>query len=116
MTPKIAIILGGCINMMFMFGSILPTFCLDRMGRRKTMFWGCTGLGLSMMMIAILLSFQGTSVGQATASASVAFFFTVRIPSLCKYLCLLRPHETNLPTVHVNFRRQRQLCPLGLRP
>ncbi|KFY46148.1 hypothetical protein V494_00583 [Pseudogymnoascus sp. VKM F-4513 (FW-928)] len=76
MTPQLAQILGGCINMMFMFGSILPTFFLDRMGRRKTMFWGCAGLGLSMMMISILLSFQGTSLAIPTASASVAFFFT----------------------------------------
>lgn len=79
MTPRLAQILGGCINMMFMFGSIIPSFFLDRMGRRKTMFWGCAGLGLSMMMISILLSFQGTSLAIPTASASVAFFFTVRI-------------------------------------
>ncbi|KAH6696579.1 putative transporter, partial [Leptodontidium sp. MPI-SDFR-AT-0119] len=76
MAPRLAQILGGCINMMFMFGSLLPTFCLDRMGRRKTMFWGCGGLGFSMMMIAILLSFQGTSVETPTAAACVAFFFT----------------------------------------
>lgn len=62
--------------MMFMFGSLLPSFYLDRMGRRKTMFWGCGGLGISMMMIAILLSFQGTSVATSTAAASVSFFFT----------------------------------------
>lgn len=62
--------------MMFMFGSLIPSFFLDQMGRRKTMFWGCGGLGVSMMMIAVLLSFQGTSVATSTASASVAFFFT----------------------------------------
>lgn len=76
MTPRLAQILGGCINMMFMFGSLVPSFFLDRMGRRKTMFWGCTGLGISMMMIAILLSFQGSSIAKPTASASVTFFFT----------------------------------------
>ncbi|KUJ08312.1 general substrate transporter [Mollisia scopiformis] len=76
MTAQLAQILGGCINMMFMFGSLVPSFFLDQMGRRKTMFWGCAGLGLSMMMISILLSFQGTSVEKPTASASVAFFFT----------------------------------------
>jgi MFS family permease len=62
--------------MMFMFGALGPSFFLDQMGRRKTIFWGCTGLGFSMMMISILLSFQGTSVAKPTASASVAFFFT----------------------------------------
>ncbi|CZR50391.1 probable transporter (major facilitator superfamily) [Phialocephala subalpina] len=74
--PQLAQILGGCINMMFMFGSLVPSFFLDQMGRRKTMFWGCAGLGFSMMMISILLSFQGTSVEKQTAAASVAFFFT----------------------------------------
>lgn len=63
---------------MFMFGSILPSFKLDSMGRRRTMFWGCSGLGVSMMMISILLSFKGTDVGKQTSSAAVAFFFTVR--------------------------------------
>ncbi|KAL3956080.1 hypothetical protein ACCO45_008926 [Purpureocillium lilacinum] len=56
MNPQLAQILGGCINMMFMIGSLLPTFALDRMGRRKTMMWGSLGLGLSMLMIAALLS------------------------------------------------------------
>ena len=47
--------------------------------------WGSLGLGISMMMIAVLLSFYfksqssneySTSLGKACASASVAFFFT----------------------------------------
>ncbi|KAH8596907.1 putative transporter [Bisporella sp. PMI_857] len=76
MSPRLAQILGGCINMMFMFGYLLPSFYLDRMVRRKTMFWGCAGLGVPIMMISILLSFQGTSVGKSTAAASVTFFFT----------------------------------------
>lgn len=73
-------ILGGCINMMFMFGSILPSFALDRMGRRKTMLWGCTGLGLCMMFAAALLSqADGSARGQTFASASVAFFFLYQL-------------------------------------
>lgn len=62
--------------MMFMFGSLVPSFFLDQMGRRKTIFWGCAGLGLSIMLISTLLSFKGTQVAKPTASASVAFFFT----------------------------------------
>lgn len=58
--------------MMFMFGSIIPTMFLDRMGRRNTMLYGCAGLGLSMMLISVLLSFGKA----ATSSAAVAFFFT----------------------------------------
>jgi MFS family permease len=58
---------------MFFIGSLFPTFFLDRIGRRKPMMWGSFGLGLSMMLIAILLSFQdrGGSVAKGTASASV---------------------------------------------
>lgn len=75
MEPHMAQILGGCINMMFMFGSLLPSFALDRMGRRKTMFWGCSGLAICMLMVAALLSRVGYANGQTCASAAVAFFF-----------------------------------------
>jgi hypothetical protein len=45
------------------------------------MMWGSFGLAISMMLIAVLLSFtpaRGYSekLNKATASASVAFFFT----------------------------------------
>jgi hypothetical protein len=62
---------------MFMLGSLFPTFYLDRpwMGRRKTMMIGSFGLGVSMMMIAILLS-----IGSKNASsAATAFFFTYNL-------------------------------------
>jgi len=61
---------------MFVIGSFYPVFYSDKVGRRKPMIWGSIGLGISMMMIAILLSFNGTSNQKATASAAVAFFFT----------------------------------------
>lgn len=42
--------------------------------------WGSFGLGISMMLIAVLLSFQNPkysdSLSQSTSSASIAFFFT----------------------------------------
>lgn len=66
---------------MFFFGSLIPSFFLDRLGRRKPMMIGSFGCGFSMMMIAILLSFNGNNsysaeVQHNTSSASVAFFFT----------------------------------------
>ncbi|KXH28937.1 hypothetical protein CSIM01_13339 [Colletotrichum simmondsii] len=78
LSPGLSQILGGCINLQFAIGSLLPTFALDRMGRRKTMIWGCCGLGICMAMVSGLLSQsdQGaTSRGTQFASASVAFFF-----------------------------------------
>lgn len=48
---------------------------------RQPMMWGSFGLAISMMLIAVLLSFtteRGYSeqLNKATSSASVAFFFT----------------------------------------
>lgn len=78
---NLSLLLGGVINLMFFIGSLLPTFTLDKTGRRKPMMWGSLGCGASMMFIAILLSFQprGGDLAKATASGSVAFFFTVSI-------------------------------------
>ncbi|OAA59046.1 myo-inositol transporter 1 [Niveomyces insectorum RCEF 264] len=68
---ELSMILGGCIQVMFLLGSLVPAFFLDWMGRVKTMIWGSFGLGICMMMLAILLS-VGT---RACSSAAVAFFF-----------------------------------------
>ncbi|KAF2205368.1 putative Myo-inositol transporter 1 [Delitschia confertaspora ATCC 74209] len=78
LTRNLSLLLGGVINLMFFVGALLPTFTLDRMGRVKPMIWGSFGMGLSMMLITILLSFQdrGGSIAKSTSSASVAFFFT----------------------------------------
>ncbi|GAB1736581.1 hypothetical protein NU219Hw_g8208t1 [Hortaea werneckii] len=77
---NLALVIGGCVQTMFFFGSIVPTFTLDQMGRRRPMMWGSLGLALSMMMVSVLLSFQqggySESVSTKTASASIAFFFT----------------------------------------
>jgi MFS family permease len=76
---NLALLLGGVINTMFIIGSLFPTFFLDRVGRRRPMMWGSLGLGICMMMIAILLSFSDADPGfsKRTSSASVAFFFLV---------------------------------------
>ncbi|KAK2744646.1 hypothetical protein FQN55_006564 [Onygenales sp. PD_40] len=73
---NLSLLLGGVIQIMFLLGSFVPSFLVDRIGRRSPMMWGSLGLGVSMMMISILLSFKGSSVEKPTASASVAFFFT----------------------------------------
>jgi MFS family permease len=60
---------------MFMLGSLLPAFMLDRMGRRRTMMIGSFGLGICMLMVAALLSQVDKPNGENYASASVSFFF-----------------------------------------
>ncbi|THC91260.1 hypothetical protein EYZ11_009279 [Aspergillus tanneri] len=75
LSKNLSLIIGGCVQIMFVVGSLFPTFFVDRVGRRTPMIWGSFGLGICMMMVAILLSFKGTDKEHATASASIAFFF-----------------------------------------
>lgn len=48
--------------------------------------WGSAGLSISMMLIAVLLSFQrpgfSDTLAKNTSSASVAFFFTYMFVSI----------------------------------
>lgn len=80
LSENLALVIGGCVQTMFFFGSLIPTFFLDRLGRRNPMMWGSAGCGVSMMLIAVMLSFSRPQYSQhlkhATASASVTWFFT----------------------------------------
>lgn len=80
LTRNLSLLIGGAVQCMFFVGSLVPTFFLDRLGRRRPMMWGSFGLALSMMMIAILLSFHrpqfSPQLSKKTSEASVAFFFT----------------------------------------
>jgi len=81
LTHNLSLLIGGFVQTMFFFGSLIPTFFLDKMGRRRPMMWGSFGLAISMMLIAVLLSFTldrgfSAKLNKATSSASVAFFFT----------------------------------------
>ncbi|KAI1608408.1 general substrate transporter [Exophiala viscosa] len=75
LTPRVAQIIAGFIQLMFIVGNIGPALALDRMGRRKTMLYGAFGLGCCMMMASILLSFGKPH----TSAAAVAFFFIYMI-------------------------------------
>lgn len=72
-----ALVVGGCINLAFVVGSLVPALGSDKWGRKKPMMFGAFGMGLSMMMVAILLSFNGTAKAHTTSQASIAFFLTV---------------------------------------
>ncbi|KAG9671733.1 putative MFS sugar transporter, partial [Aureobasidium melanogenum] len=81
LSHNLSLLIGGFVQCCFFIGSLVPTFFLDRMGRRRPMMWGSFGLAISMMFIAVLLSFtpaRGYSkqLNYATSSASVTFFFT----------------------------------------
>ena len=78
---------------MFIVGSLGPALALDRMGRKKTMLYGCIGLGICMMMASILLSFGKKN----TSSAAVAFFFI--------YMIIFGGSINCVPWVYVCFNR-----------
>ena len=98
LTKNLSLLIGGAVQCMFFVGSLVPTFFLDKMGRRRPMMWGSLGLGISMMMISVLLSFSfrpgySDSVAKATASASVTFFFT--------YMLIFGASANCIPWVYV---------------
>lgn len=76
---NLAMILAGCSVICFTIGSLVPSFFSDKLGRRMPLVLGHTGGGFSMLMIAILLSFQNSSFSKQTSSAAVAFFFTFQL-------------------------------------
>lgn len=106
MTPQLAQILGGCINTMFIVGSILPSLALDRMGRRRTMMMGSLGLGVCMLLISALLSQAPrgdmSSRAHGFASASVSFFFL--------YMLIFGMSANCVPWVYVS-----EILPLAAR-
>ncbi|KAF2713936.1 putative Myo-inositol transporter 1 [Pleomassaria siparia CBS 279.74] len=106
LTRNLSLLLGGVINMMFFFGSLYPTFCLDKTGRRNPMMWGSFGLGFSMMMISILLSFQsnGGSLAKATSSASVAFFFVYMLVFGATVNCIPWVYVPEILPLHVRAK------------
>ena len=104
LTRNLSLILGGCINTMFVIGSLVPTFFLDRLGRRRPMMFGSLGLAISMLMIAILLSFTGKSVGKQTASASLTFFFTYMLIFGSSVNCIPWVYVPEIIPLHVRSK------------
>lgn len=106
LTRNLSLLLGGVVNLMFVIGSLLPTFTLDRTGRRKPMMWGSLGCGASMMMIAILLSFKdrGGDLAKATASGSVAFFFTYMLSFGATANCIPWVYVPEILPLHVRAK------------
>ncbi|KAE8143815.1 MFS sugar transporter [Aspergillus pseudotamarii] len=79
LSRQMALIAGGCINLAFALGSLVPALFLDRIGRKRPMIIGSIGMGLSLAAISVLLSFQGTNKQAVTGKACIAFFVTYMI-------------------------------------
>lgn len=95
---ELATILSGCIMICMFVAALVPTFFLDRMGRRPTMFVGSVALSVCMLIITILLKQDE----KKSSSAAVAFFFV--------YMCFFGSTMHCTPWVYVP-----EVLPLQLR-
>ncbi|EAW09841.1 sugar transporter-like protein [Aspergillus clavatus NRRL 1] len=106
LTPKMSSLLGGVIQIMFVIGSFYPTLYSDKLGRRKPMMWGSFGLGVCMLMLGILFSFEGTPQEQSTATAAVAFFFLFMLIFGASTNCIPWPYGPELLPLHARTKGQ----------
>lgn len=103
LSHNLSLVIGGCVQCMFFVGSLVPSFFLDKLGRRRPMMWGSLGLAFCMMMLSVLLSFKykpqeySKKIGTDTASASVAFFFL--------YMLIFGATANCIPWVYVRLPR-----------
>lgn len=99
---------------MFVLGSLVPAFCADKYGRRKPLMWGCFGMAVSMMLIAVTLSVPNNN---HASIAAVAFFFTVRFEALDQAMCCFckdkEQYTNSRPIVHAHIWINSQLLNMG---
>lgn len=55
--------LSGVNNILYMFATLICVFTLDRIGRRKTLYWGSVAQGIAMFLVG------GLSAGGLSATA-----------------------------------------------
>lgn len=72
---ELSLILGGCAQITYLFGSAIPVFIVDRFGRRALLMACSAGLCFCFVMVAILLSL-GT---QEAAYGATAFIFLFQL-------------------------------------
>jgi MFS family permease len=76
--------ISGLNNIFYLFSTLICVFTLDRIGRRKTLFWGAIGQGIAMFLaggfsrLGLNASDSGSSSasGYGIAAASMIFLFT----------------------------------------
>ena len=100
LTHNLALVIGGCVQCMFVLGSLYPTFFVDKVGRRPPMMWGSLGCGLSMMLIAVCLSL-GT---HAASSAAVTWFFTYMLIFGASVNCIPWCYVPEILPLHVRVK------------
>lgn len=71
---NLALILAACGATQYFVFLILPVFYIDTFGRRKTMIWGCLGLSVCMIVIAITNYIDTKESGIVTTLFFYLFF------------------------------------------
>ena len=75
LSRELSLILGGCTSLVYLLGSIIPLWSMDKFGRRAALMISSAGLCLCFVMASILLSI-GT---QGCAYAATAFVFIFQL-------------------------------------
>jgi MFS family permease len=77
-----SLIASGFILLSYALAALIPSFGLDKIGRKPLLVIGGFGMGIAMMLIGILLSFKGTPQEAATSKAAIGCLVLVMPPGL----------------------------------
>ncbi len=85
LSRELSRILGGCTEVTYLVGSVLPLFVIDKFGRRLLLMFSPAGLCLCFVMVSILLSIRS----RGTAYGATAFIFLFQLFYPCTSTGLL---------------------------
>ncbi|KAF4843487.1 Sugar transporter STL1 [Colletotrichum siamense] len=102
MNRELALILGGCAQIIYLVGSAIPVFLMDRFGRRVLLMWCSAGLSFCFVMVTILLT-RGSS---GAASGAVAFIFLFQLFYGVGWLPVPWFYPSELSTTRVRSKMQ----------
>lgn len=75
LSRNMSLILGGCTSIVYLVGSFIPLWSMDRFGRRASLIVSASGLSFCFVMVSILLSTES----QSCAYAATAFVFIFQL-------------------------------------
>lgn len=75
LSRNISLILGGCTSLVYLVGSTIPLWSMDRFGRRSALMFSAAGLCFCFAMTAILLSIGS----KPCAYAATVFVFIFQL-------------------------------------
>jgi sugar porter (SP) family MFS transporter len=77
LSRNLSLILGGCTQIAYLFGSAIPLFVMDRYGRRNLLMFSVGGLFLCMLMVSILLGAGNGAKGPAYGATAFIFLYQI---------------------------------------